>query len=57
VLQLISGGRSYRGTGSLQQTAWLFPGHPPALQPLAYYAGAFGWADSSTTTERGPMMT
>jgi hypothetical protein len=29
VLQLISGGRSYRGVGSPQQTAWLFPGHLP----------------------------
>jgi len=29
VLKLISGGRSYRGIGSPQQTAWLFPGHLP----------------------------
>jgi hypothetical protein len=29
VLQLISGGRSYRGVGSPQQTTWLFPGHLP----------------------------
>ena len=28
-LQLISGDRSYRGVGSPQQTAWLFPGHLP----------------------------
>jgi hypothetical protein len=29
VLQLITDGRSYRGVGSPQQTAWLFPGHLP----------------------------
>jgi hypothetical protein len=29
VRQLISGGRSYQGVGSPQQTAWLFPGHLP----------------------------
>ena len=29
VLQLISGGRSYRGVGSPPATTWLFPGHLP----------------------------
>jgi len=29
VLQLISDGRSHRGVGSPQRTAWLFPGHLP----------------------------
>ena len=29
VLQLISGGRSYRGVGSPAATTWLFPGHLP----------------------------
>jgi hypothetical protein len=29
ITQLISDGRSHRGVGSPQQTAWLFPGHPP----------------------------
>ena len=29
VVQLISGGRSYRGVGSPPATTWLFPGHLP----------------------------